>query len=67
MQRRLVAAIENLAENPYPSGAKKLEGGDGEMRIRVGDYRTIYEVDGDVLLLLVLKIGDRKEVYRHRK
>jgi mRNA interferase RelE/StbE len=67
VQRRILATIEGLAENPYPSGARKLEDGDGEMRIRVGDYRVIYEVHADALLVLVLKIGDRKEVYRRRK
>lgn len=66
-QRRILAAIEGLAETPYPPGARKLEDGDGELRVRVGDYRIIYEVHGDALLVLVLKIGDRKEVYRRRK
>jgi mRNA interferase RelE/StbE len=67
IQRRVRTAIDRLAENPYPPGSKKLEDGDGKMRVRVGEYRIIYEVHGDVLLVLVLKIGDRKDVYRRRK
>lgn len=63
-QRRLERAIEGLSQNPRPRGAKKLEGGAGELRIRVGVYRILYEVADDVLCVLVLAIGARKDVYR---
>ncbi|TWH03863.1 mRNA interferase RelE/StbE [Nocardioides sp. J9] len=64
VQRRIQAAIELLADTPRPPGAKQLVGGAGELRVRTGDYRIIYEVQDDVLLVLVLALGHRREVYR---
>lgn len=63
-QRRLERAIDALARNPRPRGAKKLAGGAGELRVRVGAYRILYEVYDDVLRVLVLAIGPRKDIYR---
>jgi mRNA interferase RelE/StbE len=62
-QSRTIAAIESLAENPRPPGCKKLSGRPA-WRIRVGPYRVIYEIHDDRLLVLVILIGDRKEIYR---
>ncbi|MCF2572849.1 type II toxin-antitoxin system RelE family toxin [Brevibacterium sp. UCMA 11754] len=62
--RRLLAAIGQLAEDPRPQGSIQLKGGDGELRIRVGDYRIIYDVYDGELLVLVLRVGHRREVYR---
>ncbi|MEK7411986.1 MAG: type II toxin-antitoxin system RelE/ParE family toxin [Planctomycetota bacterium] len=60
----LVAAIDALAHNPRPPGAKKLVGGAGEWCIRVGDYRIVYEVHGGRLVVLVVRVAHRREVYR---
>lgn len=65
-QRRVQAAVELLAQEPRPAGAKKLVGGDGEWRVRTGDYRIVYEIGDGVLLVLVLAVGHRREVYRRR-
>ena len=65
-RRRVQAAVELLAEQPRPSGAKKLTGGDGEWRVRTGDYRIAYEVHDDVLLILVVAVGHRRDIYRRR-
>lgn len=65
-QRRVQAAIELLAEEPRPSGAKKLVGGEGEWRARTGDYRIVYETHDEVLLVLVVAVGHRREIYRRR-
>jgi mRNA interferase RelE/StbE len=65
-QKRVQAAIELLAEQPRPSGAKKLVGGEGEWRVRTGDYRIVYEIHDDVLLVLVVAVGHRREIYRRR-
>lgn len=62
--RRLLDAIEVLASDPRPSGCVQLKGGDGELRIRVGDYRVVYDVQDDELVVLVLRVGHRREVYR---
>ena len=51
------------ADNPIPPKAKKLSGRDG-YRIRVGDYRIIYEIQKSVLVVLIIDIGHRREIYR---
>lgn len=63
-QRRLLNAIEELAKDPTPPRSIHLKGGQGERRIRVGDYRVIYEINNGELVILVLKIGHRRDVYR---
>ena len=65
-RRRVQAAIELLADQPRPSGAKKLVGGKGEWRVRTGDYRIVYEVHDNVLLVLVVAVGHRREIYERR-
>ena len=62
--RRIVSRLEKLAENPYPSGTKKLSGEEGLFRLRVGDWRIIYQVRESILLVLVVKVGHRRDVYR---
>jgi len=59
----LVHAINGLAKNPRPAGTKHIKG--NIYRIRVGDYRIIYQVEDDVLLVLVLRAGHRREAYRN--
>lgn len=61
---RLVAALRLLANNPRPPGCEKLAGVEDLYRVRAGNYRIIYQVRDDVLLVLVVKIGHRREVYR---
>ncbi|MGH7321874.1 MAG: type II toxin-antitoxin system RelE family toxin [Candidatus Rokuibacteriota bacterium] len=65
-RRRIGRRIEALGTDPRPSGAEMLKGGEGDLRIRVGDWRVIYVVQDDELLVLVIKIGHRGEVYRAR-
>lgn len=56
--------IEKLKKESFPNGCEKLEGSDDLYRIRSGDYRIIYQVFNKKLLILVVKIGHRREVYR---
>ncbi len=63
-RRRVQAAVELLANDPRPSGAKKLVGGNGEWRVRTGDYRIVYEVNDGVLVVLVIAVGHRREIYQ---
>lgn len=65
-RRRIQAALELLADDPRPPAATRLVGGAGEWRVRTGDYRVVYEIHDDVLLVLVLAVGHRREVYRER-
>ena len=62
MQTRVMAAIALLAENPRPEGVKKLW--DNTYRIRVGDYRVVYDVYDDRLVVLIVRVRHRKDVYR---
>lgn len=63
-QQRIRAAIDLLAENPRPPKATPLVGEDGVYRVRVGDFRIVYEVLDEVLLVHVIRIGHRRDVYR---
>jgi mRNA interferase RelE/StbE len=64
IQRRIAARIDTLAENPRPAGVKKLQGEPSIWRVRVGDYRVLYAVEDNRLLVLVVKVGHRSHVYR---
>ena len=63
-QGRIIARIESLADLPRPSGCVKLAGASGLWRIRSGDYRIVYQIEDDRLLITVVKVGHRREVYR---
>ena len=60
---RIAPRVQSLAANPRPPGCKKLEGGDKEWRIRVGDYRVVYTIDDQKLLVEATRIRHRSEVY----
>ncbi len=62
----IVAKIDALSTNPRPSGSLKLEGSDKEFRIRSGDYRIIYRIENDTLIIEIIRIGHRQDVYRKR-
>jgi len=62
-RRRLVARIERLAANPRPVGAQKLSG-EEKYRLRQGDYRILYEIVDDDLIITVVRVGHRRDVYR---
>jgi mRNA interferase RelE/StbE len=64
MLKRLDACILGLADDTLPPGVKKLKNSDGLFRVRVSDYRIIYRIEQDILTILVVKIGHRREVYR---
>lgn len=62
-RRRVLAAIDALSGDPRPVGCKKLAGQEA-WRIRVGDYLIIYEIHDQILLVIVVDIGHRREIYR---
>jgi mRNA interferase RelE/StbE len=67
IQRQLIAHIEALATNPRPAGFKLLYAKEKLYRIRSGNYRIIYQIQNRKLLVVVVKVGDRKDIYRHLK
>ena len=64
VQRRIVGEVVMLAHNPRPAGVAKLTGDENLWRIRIGDYRVVYEIHDDQLIVLVLPAAHRKDVYR---
>jgi mRNA interferase RelE/StbE len=63
IQKKISHAIGTLAAEPRPAGCKKISTSDA-YRIRIGDYRVIYEIDDKRLVILAIKIGHRREVYK---
>ena len=63
-QMRVVTVIRGLADDPLPKGSRKLTGYEDVFRIRVGRYRILYSISGKELVIIVLKIGHRKDIYR---
>ena len=63
LRDRIINALERLKNAPRPPGCKKLKGWNA-YRIRVGDYRVVYEIHGDVLIVLVVRIAHRREAYQ---
>jgi len=63
-QLRIRQKIASLAGNPYPPETRKLKGEESAYRMRIGDYRVVSEVLEEIITVLVLRIGNRKDVYR---
>ena len=61
---KIIESVENLSENPIPSGAKKLYGSEKSYRIRVGDYRIIYEIEQQQLIIQIIRVRHRKDAYK---
>ena len=63
-QLRVLRAIRPLAVEPNPPGSRKVRGYDDVFRIRVGTYRVLYRIAGRRLVIIILKVGHRREIYR---
>lgn len=64
VRRRLQAAIDRLAVQPRPAGVVPLQNRPGHLRLRVGDWRVVYRVEDDRLVVLVVDLGHRREIYQ---
>jgi mRNA interferase RelE/StbE len=64
IQERVYEKIAQLAEEPRPDGVVKLKGYDNEYRIRIGDYRLVYEIRDDQLIVLLVQCKHRRDVYK---
>lgn len=60
---RMLEAVESLAKDPYPCGVRKLTGSEHSYRIRVGDYRIVYNIRSSILVIEIIRVGHRKNVY----
>ena len=65
IQRQIINNIRELAENPRPQGCKKLQCYRGLYRIRSGNYRIVYTIREKKLLIFVVRVAHRKDIYRH--
>jgi mRNA interferase RelE/StbE len=63
IQMRIIERVEELASNPRPAGVKKLVSEDNLYRVRVGEYRAVYQIRDRELVVLFVKVGHRREVY----
>lgn len=63
LRSRISRSINNLADTPRPPGCKKLKGYDA-YRIRIGEYRVVYEIHDNALIVLVVRVGHRREIYQ---
>jgi mRNA interferase RelE/StbE len=63
-RRRILVSIAELVTDPRPEGCKKLAGEQNAWRIRIGDYRVLYEIEDDVLTVTVVRVAHRREVYK---
>ena len=61
---RVIQAIESLVDNPFPSQCRKLRGSERDYRIRVGDYRVVYQVDVKAKVVTIYHVRHRREAYR---
>ena len=61
---RIVVSVKSLAQNPKPQGSRKIIGSKNDWRIRVGDYRVIYEIDEEGRAVRIMRIRHRREAYR---
>jgi len=61
---RILKAVQGLAENPHPRGSKKLIGSEYTYRIRVGEYRIVYSIRASALVIEIVPIGHRREIYQ---
>jgi mRNA interferase RelE/StbE len=64
LRDRIEDEIEALTENPRPDGVTKMKGSNSRYRIRIGNYRILYDINDGQLLVLVVQFGHRREVYR---
>ena len=64
-QKRIVAKLTEFETSLPPAEETKMKGDNPFHRVRVGDYRIVYEIQNEILVILVIKIGHRKDIYRH--
>ena len=64
LQKRIEAKIAALSTNPRPAGVKALKSSDNLLRLRVGEYRVVYKVEDKRLIVIIIQVGHRREVYR---
>ncbi len=62
---KVIDAVEDLVKNPYPTGCRKIIGAEITYRIRVGNYRILYSVEKNNLIILIIRVSHRRDVYKN--
>ncbi|HRQ41493.1 MAG TPA: type II toxin-antitoxin system RelE/ParE family toxin [Chloroflexota bacterium] len=65
MIQQIITAVDALSENPFPPGCRKLVGSEQTWRIRIGNYRVIYNVFSTILVIEIVRVAHRKDAYRN--
>ena len=65
VMERIKVVMQSLSDNPFPEGSKKLHGYTNVYRIRVGNYRVVYEVTTAIRIITIMRIGHRKDIYKN--
>jgi len=60
---RVISAVESLSTDPFPSGVRKLQGSDNTYRVRVGQYRIVYEIFQAKIVIVIIRVRHRKDAY----
>lgn len=61
---KILTAVESLSENPFPRGIRKIIGTENIFRMRIGDYRIVYFVESNKLIIQIIKVGHRRDIYK---
>ncbi len=64
---KIIEAVENLSTNPYPAGSRKLRAAEYTYRLRIGQYRIIYSIHSAMLIVEIIRIGHRKNIYKNKR
>ncbi len=62
--QKINKVVTGLADNPLPVGVRKLVGSEHTFRVRIGDYRIVYSVQSEKLIIEIIRVGHRREIYR---
>lgn len=65
--QRIVKAVEDLSNNPHPAGSKKLSAAEYTYRLRIGHYRVIYSIHSEILIIEIIRVGHRKNIYKNKR
>ena len=64
---KIIEAVEYLSKNPYPAGSRKLRAAEYTYRLRIGQYRIIYSIHSAMLIVEIIRIGHRKNMYKNKR
>ena len=64
--QNIIEAVEKLSSNPHPTGSRKLRAAEYTYRLRIGQYRVIYSIHSEILVIEIIRVGHRKNIYKNK-